>query len=59
MGFTGGGSGKEPACQCRTHKRYGFNPWVGKFPWRRDGKHTQVFSPGESYRKRSLVGYSP
>ena len=27
--------GKEPACQCRRHKRYGFNPWVGKIPWRR------------------------
>ena len=27
--------GKEPACQCRRHKRCGFNPWVGKIPWRR------------------------
>ena len=25
-------SGKESACQCR---RRGFNPWVGKIPWRR------------------------
>ena len=25
-------SGKESACQCRRH---GFNPWVGKIPWRR------------------------
>ena len=28
-------SGKESACQCRRHKRQGFNPWVGKIPWRR------------------------
>jgi len=28
-------SGKEPACQCRRHKRCGFGPWVGKIPWRR------------------------
>ena len=25
-------SNKEPTCQCR---RWGFNPWVGKIPWRR------------------------
>ena len=30
MGFPGGTGGKEPACQCRRHKRHGFNPWVGK-----------------------------
>ena len=30
MGFPGGVSSKEPACQCRRHKRHGFNPWVGK-----------------------------
>ena len=23
---------KEPACQCRRHKRHRFNPWVGKIP---------------------------
>ena len=27
-------SGKEPACQCRRHKSRGFNPWVGKLPWK-------------------------
>ena len=35
MGFPGSASGKEPACQCRRHKRCQFNPWVGKIPWRR------------------------
>ena len=34
-GFPGGTSGKEPACQCRRPKRHGFNPWVGKIPWRK------------------------
>ena len=29
-GFPGGSDGKESACQCRRHKRCGFNPWVGK-----------------------------
>ena len=31
-GFPGGSSGKEPTCQCRRHKRDGFNPWVRKIP---------------------------
>ena len=48
-------SGKEPACQCRRHKRHGFDPWVGKIPWRRAWQHTPVFWPGESHRQRSLV----
>ena len=34
-GFPGGAGGKEPACQCRRCKRHGFDPWVGKTPWRR------------------------
>ena len=35
MGFPGGADGKEPACLCRRHRRRGFDPWVGKIPWRR------------------------
>ena len=31
-GFLGGASGKQSTCYCRRHKRYGFNPWVGKSP---------------------------
>ena len=26
---------KESACQCKRHKRQGFDPWVRKIPWRR------------------------
>ena len=33
-------SGKESVCQCR---RYGFDPWVGKIPWRRKWQPTPVF----------------
>ena len=29
-GFLGGAGGKESTCQCRRHKRHGFNPWVMK-----------------------------
>ena len=32
LGFPGGTSGKEPACQCRRHKRHWLDPWVGKIP---------------------------
>ena len=32
-GFPGGSVGKEPACQCRRRKRWGFNPWIRKIPW--------------------------
>ena len=57
--FPGGTSIKEPACQCRGHKRLGFDPWVGKIPWRRKWQPTPVFLPGEFHGQRSLVGYSP
>ena len=58
MGFTGGASRKEPACQGRGHRRRGFNPWVGKIPWRRKWQ-TPVFLPGESHGQRSLEGSNP
>ena len=58
-GFPGGTGGKEPACQCRRHKRRGFKPWVRKIPWRRAWQPTLVFLPGETRGQRRLVGYSP
>ena len=45
--------------QCRRHGRQGFDPWVGKIPWRRARQPTPVFLPGESHGQRSLKGYSP
>ena len=39
--------------------RPGFDPWVGKIPWRRELQPTPVFLLGEFHRERSLVGYSP
>ena len=59
MGFQGGSSGKEPAYQCKRHKRSKFNPWVRKIPWRRAWKPTPVFLLGESHGQSSLEGYSP
>ena len=47
--------GKEPTSQCRS---LGFDPWVGKIPWRRAWQPTPVFLPGKSHEQRNLVGYS-
>ena len=58
-GFPCGASGKEPTCQCRSHKRPGFDPWVGKITWRRKWQPIPVFLPGEFHGQRSLVGFSP
>ena len=47
-GFPGDARGKEPACQCRRHERWGFDPSVRKIPWRRAWQPTPIFIPGES-----------
>ena len=36
-------------------RRSGFDPWVGKIPWRSDWLPTPVFLPGEFHGQRSLV----
>ena len=30
---------KEPTCQCRRHRRCGFDSWFGKIPWRKAWQH--------------------
>ena len=37
----------------------GFDPGVGKIPWRRAWHPSPVFLPGEPHGQRSLAGYSP
>ena len=44
------GGSEESTCQCR---RPGFDPWVGKIPWRRAWQPTPASSPGESRGQRS------
>ena len=53
LGFPGGSSGKEPACQCRRCKRLRLDPWVRKIPWRRARQPTKVFLLGESHGQRA------
>ena len=43
MGFPGGSAGKESACNVGD---LGFDPWVGKIPWRRERLPAPVFWPG-------------
>ena len=40
------------------HKTCGFDPWVGKIPWRRAWQPTPVFLIEKSFGQRSLAGYS-
>ena len=44
---------------CLQCRRPGFDPWIGKVPWRREWLPTPVFLPGEFYGQRHLAGYSP
>ena len=46
-------------CLTTMWGRPGFDPWVGKIPWRRKWQSTPVLLPGKSHEQRSLVGYSP
>ena len=41
---------------CLWFRRPGFNPWVGKIPWRREWLTTPVFLLGEFHGQRSLAG---
>ena len=59
LGFLGGAGGKESACQCRRHRRCGFDHCVGKIPWKRKWQPTLVFLPGKFHGQRSLADYSP
>ena len=47
-GFPDGASGKDPHLPMKETKMSGFDPWVGKTPWRRTWQPTPVFWPGGS-----------
>ena len=39
---------KEPAYQCRRWERHGFDPWIGKSPWKRAWQSTPVTTHSNS-----------
>ena len=43
LGFPGGAVVKNLPASARRHRRYGFDPWVRKIPWRRKWQPTPVF----------------
>ena len=57
-GFPGGASVKNSSANAGDMSR-GFDPWVGKIPWRRKWQSAPAFLPRESHGQRSLLGYSP
>ena len=59
LGFPGGTSDKESACQWRRWKRSSFDPWARKIPWRRKWQQTPIVLPGKFHGQRTLVGYHP
>ena len=54
LGLPCGSAGKESACKCG---RPGFDPWVGKIPWRREQLPTPIFWPGEFHGLYSPCGH--
>ena len=56
VGFSGGASGKESARQCRRH---GFNPWVGKIPWRRTWRLCHIVGMATRTHSRILAWRTP
>ena len=59
MGFPGGASGRESICQCRRHKRHGFNPWAGKNPLEEGmTTHSSILAWKIPWTEEPGVGYS-
>ena len=57
--FPCGSAGKESSCNAGELGLIpGFDPWVGKIPWRRERLPTLVFWPGEFHGLYSLWGWS-
>ena len=55
QGFPDGASGKEPTCQCKRHKRHGFDPWVGRSP----GTHSRILAWRMPWSEEPQSSYSP
>ena len=50
---------ENPPANVGNIKRCGFNPWLGKIPWRRKWQLTPTFFLGNPTDRGYLVGYSP
>ena len=52
-------SGKEPACQCRRHKRHGFDPRSRRSPEGGNGNPLRLSLPEEFHGQGRLADDSP
>jgi len=50
---------KKSTCQCRRHRKRGFDPSVGKIPWNKKWQPTLVLLSGKFHGQRNLAGYRP
>ena len=57
-GFPDGSSSKRIQLKSRSYRRWWFNPYVRKTPWRRKWQPPPVFLSGKSHGQRSLGAYS-
>ena len=58
LGFPGGALVKNPSVDAGDTS-HGFDPWVGRMPWRRKWQPTPVLLPGKSHGQRSLADCRP
>ena len=54
-GFPEGSAGEGPTCDAGDAEDVGFDPRVGKIPWRKKWQPAPVFLPGGSRGRKSLV----
>jgi len=60
VGFSGGASSKEPACQSKRYRRHGFNWSLDQEDPLEEGMHPiPVSLPGKSHGQGNLGAYSP
>ena len=53
VGFPGGTSDKEPACQCERRERCRFDPWVGEIPWKKEmATHSRILADRIAWTKK-------
>ena len=57
--FPGGSAVKNLTANACQDRRWEFEPWVRKIPWRRAWQPTPVFLCGESHGQRNMEGYNP
>ena len=55
LGFLCGSAAKESTCNAGDS---GFDPWVGKSPWRMAWQPTPDFLPGESPWTEEMISHS-